>query len=194
MNRVVLRNFVIAATWISVVPALPAALFLLLIALNTINPFQTMFVTSFTVRNESGEALDFWVLGTHESGTLGLLPLFATSVPPLPSPRETFSLADKTSTDVIYDWDDFNFGVILVRRANREYFSIDVDTDDRRSDCCYRHRSDQYVIPPVRSMRPATPIERSLVEDSSGINLRLAAVYWLPFLPLLLYFLQRQLR
>lgn len=86
-TRVVQRNFALAAFLLSLVLAVPACLLVALVLLNSVNPMQTMFISSFRVRNESREPVRFWVAGRHESGALDLLPLFATSFPAFPSLR-----------------------------------------------------------------------------------------------------------
>jgi hypothetical protein len=195
MNQVVWRNFAIAATFLSLVPAVPAAFVAALILLNSLNPMQTVFISSFSVRNESGEPLRFWVAGTHESGRIDLLPLFATSWPALPSWRAAgFYLVDKQTTRVIYDWDDHNFTAILVGGAAGDVLAFDVDAEARGSDCCHRHRQEEYVRPPLGALRAATSAERAAREEGTSHGLRLGATYVLPFLPVALFWLQRRLR
>ena len=87
MERVVQRNFAIAAFVISLFAAVPSASFIVLILVNSVNPLQVIFISSFNVRNESGEALKVWVAGRHESGRIDLLPLFAASFPAVPTVR-----------------------------------------------------------------------------------------------------------
>lgn len=160
---------------------------------NSVNPFQFIFVHSFRVRNESGEHLKFWVAGTHESGNLYLLPLFLTSLPAFPKPgSEAFWLRHGDTTRVTYDADDQNFTVIIVRRANGELLALDVDLDKRRDDCCYPPWRAEYVLPPARAMRPLTAAERTAFDERSSGALALA-VFLLPLLPVYFYRLQRRL-
>jgi hypothetical protein len=194
MTRVTQKNFAIAALVVSLLIAVPASLVVALILVNSVNPLQTIFISSFDVRNESREPLRFWVAGTHESGRVHLLPLFATSFPALPSFRNGgFNLQDRETTRITYDWDDHNFSSILVQRGNRDLFAVDVDIDTRRAGCCYRNHRESYVLPAVSAMRAATPAERAALGGTPSIEFRLVAVWVLPFLPLYFYRLQRRL-
>ena len=69
MERVVQRNFAIAAFVISLFAAVPSALFIVLILVNSVNPLQVIFISSFNVRNESGEALKVWGCGPPRVGS-----------------------------------------------------------------------------------------------------------------------------
>ena len=195
MNQVVRRNFAIAATFLSLIPAVPAAFVAALILMNSLNPMQTMFISSFSVRNDSGEPLRFWTAGVHESGQTHLLPLFATSWPALPSLRAGgFFLAARQTTRVTYDWDDYNFTAIIVRSAGGDLLAFDVDAEARQADCCYRPRKEEYVLPPLGTLRAATPAERTAREEGNFVGLRLGAIFVLPFVPVGFFWLQRRLR
>jgi hypothetical protein len=192
VERVVRRNFVLVALVFSVVPAVLATLTLLLIALNSINPMQLMFSTSFELRNGSGEHVRAWPLGRHESGQLSHLPLLLAEVPALPAlGTGGFAIAPGGSRRVRYDWDDYNFTTIIVRRSNGDLRAIDIPA---QSDCCYRHAHDEYVIPPLERLRRATDLERSEARTDYATALKFVAVLLLPCVPAILYRVQRRLR
>jgi hypothetical protein len=192
VERFVRRNFLLAALVLSVVPAILAALLLLLIALNSINPMQFMFSTSFEVRNASGEHVRAWPLGRHESGQLSQLPFLLAELPAIPSLGTWgFAIGPGGSRRVRYDWDDHNFTTIVVRRTNGDMRAIDMPAP---SDCCYRHADEEYVIPPLDGLRLATDRERREARTDYAAALNVAVVLLLPFAPAVLYRMQRRLR
>jgi hypothetical protein len=166
----------------------------MLLGVNSLNPMQTIFVTQFVVQNTSGEPLRFWVAGTHESGNLHLLPLFATAFPALPSFRTGgFNLADERSARIVYDWDDIDFNVVVVQRGSGELRAVDVDTDKRGGDCCRPPAAHAYVIPRVDSLRVASPAEVAVLTADASYGLRLALVLVCPLVPVGLFWWSRRL-
>jgi hypothetical protein len=179
---------------VSLVFAVPATLLAVLIAVNSINPLQTIFIAQFDVQNTSGEELQFWVAGTHESGRLHLLPLFASAFPALPSPRTGgFNLANARSAHIVYDWDDIDFSVIVVRRDNGELRALDVDAEKRGGDCCRPPVARSYVIPRLDGLRAASPTEAAVLTEDSAPGLRLAVVFAGPLVPVGLFWWSRRL-
>ncbi len=140
---------------ISVLSALGPA-FLVLSVLNAFNPMQLTFVTTFAVRNDSGQSIELWPLGTAGGTEPHILPLFATVFPAIPHfGSGRFDLASGGTVEIHYDWDDINFTELLVRTGGGGYRSLAIDTD-REAGCCWRHKSDVYVIPRIEDLAVAS--------------------------------------
>jgi hypothetical protein len=187
-----------AAFALSIVLAVPALLIDFLFALNTINPFNSFFVTDFQVRNDSGGPVRIWVAGTDGRG-LRPLPLYLSGGLAIPAFRSgSFPLEAGNATTITYDWDDINFTLILVRAPSGEYLVLPVDTDTPRNGCCFRNEHDLYVIPPLRELRQASAEEREaiLAEEWGSIRLwaMLAICFVLPIVPVYLWRVRRRLR
>jgi hypothetical protein len=184
------RRFVSACAWLSLVLAAPAAAFAILVALNSVNPLQTIFMTTVVVQNMSGERLQFWVAGRHESGHLRLLPLFATAFPAIPSFRSGgFQLADGASKRIIYDSDDIALDVVVVQRRGGELRVVDAVPENGR-----RRRSGAvYVIPRIDGLRGGSPAEVAVLTENASVPLRLALVLAGPLIPVGLFWWSRRL-
>lgn len=189
-----------AAFITSILLAIPALLLDLLFAINAINPFTSLFVSDFRVRNDSAEPVEIWVAGSSGKH-LRLLPLYASGIPGLPEPQpDGLRLEPGNAITLTYDWDDINFTLILVKAPNGEYLALPVDTDTSHTECCFRNEHDLYVIPTLTELRHASAEEQEAIlqhESKQGwILLRalLATCVVLPFVPVYLWHLRRRLR
>jgi hypothetical protein len=138
-----------------IVTALPALLGALLI-FNCVNPMTLAFVTQFDVVNQSGEPVHVTPIGTTESGRTAALPQYAARLPALPALRDANHPIPAGGTLTIrYDWDDINFTELRVRGADgvERVFPTDPLPTTRGY---YANRQGQYVIPPLKTLPPAT--------------------------------------
>ncbi len=193
VNHSTTQRLVRGAALLSLVPAVPAGLLAVLIALNSVNPLQTAFVAEFLVRNASGEPLRFWVAGENESSQVQLLPLFATELPAFPSYRRgAFRLVHQGEARIVYDWDDVTFTVIVVERETGELRALDVDTQRRGQGCCRPPATDTYTIPEVSGLRPVSSAEAAILIDGV-FAFRLALIFLLPLASIALFAWSRRL-
>lgn len=183
----------------SILLAVPALLLDLLFALNAINPFTSIFMSDFRVRNDSVEPIEIWVVGSSGKG-LRLLPLYGSGVPGVPEPQARgFQLGAGDTASLTYDWDDINFTLILIRASRGEYLALPVDTDTPHAGCCFRNEHDLYVIPTLTQLRHASAEEQEAVVQHGSkqgwISLRalLATCVVLPFVPVYLWRVRRRL-
>jgi len=192
-SRRLKRGLALLALLASSLAGLASGLVVALFAFNTVNPMTLMFATSFEVLNGSGEDVRIWVAGTGESGQLGLLPLYASTMPAIPAFRNGgFRLTPGDTVRIKYDWDDYNFTMIIVRNQADQLFVHLVDTEDPQPGCCWRHRKERYQIPPLSQLRAASIEERHVIDQGYTPWMVLGPAFVLPLVPLYFYRLQKR--
>ena len=165
---------------------LPQSCGSVLLLVNSVNPMQLVFITSFTVQNASGQPIDITPVGTRGSeGKKSLLPIFTTASPAFPAIKTRhFHIENGDSIAIRYDWDDVNFSEIVVRTSENHYHQLVVDptpTDNQY----HPPTSDHFVIPPISQLQPIdSPVLAAVQTSSKTHRLRMT---WLGLLsPLLL--------
>ena len=137
---------------------LPFACIALLFLVNTVNPMQLAFITSFSVENQSGEPIVFTPVGTYgREGKKSLLPLFTSEDPAIPSLKDrAFGLGPGQSATILYDWDDINLSEIAVRTRDGRYYQLAVDP--RPTERQYHEpEKDRFAIPPIGNLDRIEP-------------------------------------
>jgi hypothetical protein len=129
----------------------------LLVCVNAFNPMQLVFLTSFTMYNESGA--DLWVtpVGMWEgSGSYGPLPRYRDAYPPAWRLRERSDLLLPADGElqITYDWDDINIRHVLVRTSAGDVYIMDTD---QKGDLhgCYAAQQERYGIPQLSELELA---------------------------------------
>ncbi len=151
--------------WISCL-CLPASLFTALFLINVINPMGLMFLTSFRVSNQSGEAVSVPPVGVIGDRTeRRALPLSACSFLCIPALRErSFFLALGRERTITYDWDDIQFSEIVVESASGSVHELVVDPNPRINQYS-RVATNFFVIPPLAQLPVAGPEVRRVLHD-----------------------------
>ena len=154
------------------------------------------FLTSFTVRNGSGEVVLITPIGTvGRAGHRRLLPLSRSSWLSIPaSTASDFRLAPNEERRFTYDWDDINFSEIAVRDEHDHWRQLVVDPNPTERQ--YRPPAvDAFSIPPLTELPMATEaIRAAAVQPSSRVSaLWLIALFGL-LPPALLAFCVMRLR
>lgn len=146
--------------------------------LNSVNPMQFAFITSFTVKNQSGQ--DIWItpIGTiGEEGKKARLPIFITAIPAFPAIKTgRFQLKDGDAREIWYNWDDINFSEVAIESKDGQFYQFIVDpkpTENRY----HAPKSRDFLIP-VLEMLP--PIQSIVFEAATQRSRR-----WIP--PLLTF-------
>lgn len=179
------KRWLHASAWASLVLAVPAALLIVLEVVNSVNPFQTMFIAEFHVLNASGEPLRVWPAGRHQStNRLLLLPQFMTKLPAFPSFRSgVLAIPDGGSSRVLYDWDDVGFSVLVVQRASGDVRVVDVDPERRGLECCRPPVTTSYTIPTIDDLRPPSAEEVRVTTETLVDQRRVALILAGPLVP-----------
>ena len=128
----------------------------ILILLGVCHPLVGPFLSTFRVRNDSGQTIWITPLGMWEgNGMIGPLPLYHHTAYMLRDLRVgKRELLPGASMQFTYDMDDINFRHILVRDATGVIRIL--DTDKRGTiGRCYGAQHGIYSIPPLRSLKPA---------------------------------------
>ena len=114
-------------------------------------------MTSFTVRNHSGEGVHITPIGTvGKEGHRRLLPLSSSARLSIPaSTASDFYLAPNEERRFTYDCDDINFSEIAVRdhRGNWRQIVVDPTPTERQY---HRPPIDVFSIPPLSELPKAT--------------------------------------
>lgn len=139
---------------------IPLSLFLLVVALysvNAFNPMQLAFLESFVIANDSGADVRVTPIGMVQgSGEYASLPRYRDRFPPAIPSRDRYDIPLKAgqSLKITYDWDDMNFRHILVRAKQGAVLVVDTDKmGDLHS--CYGPQKEKYSVPPLASLKEA---------------------------------------
>jgi hypothetical protein len=137
---------------------LPACLMTALLMVNAVNPLATVFLTDFTVENQSGEPLKITPVGTiGKEGRRRTLPMSAFSNLDVPSLRDrSFPLAPGTHRRFTYDWDDIQISEILIvpRSGAARQLIIDPTPTERQY---HLPKTNVFVVPQLDTLPIATP-------------------------------------
>lgn len=175
---------------------MPASCVTGLFVLNVANPMALAFLTSFTVRNSSGEVIHVTPIGTvGKQGHRRLLPLSRSSRLSIPSSTASdFRLAPNDEHHFTFDWDDINFSEIAVRDQRGTWRQLVVDPNPTERQ--YRRpATNVFVIPPLSELPGASDaVQAAALRPSSRTS-----ILWLisilgVFPPILLIYCLRRLR
>ncbi len=94
-----------------------------LIAVNAVNPFGLMFLTSFTIKNGTNEEIFVTPIGARDgAGVRCTLPYSVFKrFEVFGIKKGNFRIPAGSSKELTYDWDDVQFSEILVRRNNEPW-------------------------------------------------------------------------
>ncbi len=147
------RGLLIAGVMISGLLT-PLSLLPALFLVNSVNPMQLAFVTSFRVTNHSGKTLDVIPVGTFNSGRKGVLPTFAWGFPAVPRlSRAPYQISHGDSRKILFDWDDINFSELVVRDESGEYRQFVTDPNPPTKDY-YAPRQKHFTVPDFAELEP----------------------------------------
>jgi hypothetical protein len=140
-----------------------------LVILNSMNPLQLAFVTSFTVENRSGESVRFTPIGTWgRDGNRSRLPIFTVGFPAFRSFKTgDFFLSHLDSKRVFYDWDDINFSEVAIRTEDGRYYQLVVDPNPTKGQY-HPPETNRFVIPAVSKLDEIDPRVLEAVEKKGG--------------------------
>jgi hypothetical protein len=123
--------------------------------INTVNPMQLAFITSFKVENQSG--LDVWITPIGTRGIAGRktrLPIYMTAVPALHSFNAgRFYLKNGQTIKIRYDWDDINFSEIAVESPDGQFYQLVVNPNPLENQY-HAPRSRHFLIPDLKTLSP----------------------------------------
>lgn len=101
-----------------------------LFLLNTLNPMQLVFVTTFEVENRTQEPIWVTPVGTYHPGERNVLPQFACPIPAIPAFRwRDLHIGAGETRRIHYDWDDINFSELVVRDGKGVLRTLVVDAN-----------------------------------------------------------------
>ncbi len=155
---------------ICIIAVAPLVLLCSLLLLNSVNPMQLAFITSFQVENQSGQDVRITPIGTvGAKGRKARLPVFVSVIPALPAIKTgNFYLKDGETLNIKYDWDDINFSEIAIESDDGQFFQLVIDpnpTDNRY----HPPKSKHFKIPPLDSLSSIQPnIREATVRQSRG--------------------------
>jgi hypothetical protein len=134
-----------------------------------------MFITSFTVVNETTETLVVSPVGTVGAGDRHLLPLYATHTPACMAPRDRrFQIGPGESRRFLYDWDDINFSELAIESED-SYRMLVVDPKPTENQYHMPYQ-DVFVIDTLSALPPASAEVREAVENTSATDMWLRTV------------------
>ncbi|MBN1490099.1 MAG: hypothetical protein JXA69_09295 [Phycisphaerae bacterium] len=155
-----------------------------LLLFDLINPMRGAFITTFTVRNDSGQTVRITPIGTYRlEGRRGRLPMYLSTFPAIPAPQNgEFVLEADESREFRYDWDDVNFSEIAVCAADGELYELIVDPQPTKNQY-HAPAQTLFAIPPMDQLRPATPDVQAATEAKHRSALWLWGVMAIGLLP-----------
>jgi hypothetical protein len=156
---------------------LPLTLIVLVIIFN---PFGVVFIASFSIHNESGEAVYVTPIGAYGTNALrAVLPQYAVGFAAFPAFRSSnFRLRSGGSVRVHYDWDDINFSEIVVRDRAGQVKQLVIDPVPTEKQYHAPER-DVFIVPPLKELAEASrPVLEALGKDAGS-------PFWLPWAMLL---------
>jgi hypothetical protein len=99
-----------------------------LMLLGPVNPMLAMFVTEFAVENRTSERIRVTPVGTVESGSRRLLPVYLAPFPAVWGVRNRdFVIPPGVTVRIFYDWDDVLLSEIVVHDARGRAYQVSVD-------------------------------------------------------------------
>ncbi len=136
---------------------LPLTLLISLALVNSINPMQVVFITSFTVENETNETVFITPLGAvDQEGNRAILPQYLRPFPGIPVLKEgNFKIKPGGRKTIYYDWDDINFSEILIKTENLERVLV-VDAKPTTNQF-HPPESSHFVIENLKDLQTPTP-------------------------------------
>lgn len=141
---------------VATAPFLLITCLLCLFLLNTVNPMQLEFITSFEIENRTQQPLWVTPVGTSRSGGKSVLPQYAASFPAIPAwSSRDLRINPGERRRIRYDWDDINFSHIAIRSSDGVVRSLIVD-DTPPTDAYYANKADLYSIDDLQSLTMAT--------------------------------------
>jgi hypothetical protein len=164
MKRTILLTGIAISGLLTPLSVLPA-----LFVVNSINPMQLVFVTSFTVTNNSGRTLDVVPVGTFNDGRKGLLPTFASRVPAFPHfKRVPYRIGHGETQTVLYDCDDINFSELAVQDEAGTYRQLVTDANPPTDD--YRAPGQKgFTIPDFSQLDAVDPLVLAAANRQGGL-------------------------
>ncbi len=149
MSRSIRIMLVIIAIFLS-----PLSLLTSVVVLGAVNPFGLIFLTSFTIDNNSGQ--NIWVSpigAVGQNGDRHPLPFSYFKHFSVRSIKKTdFYIAKDTSRMFVYDWDDIQFSEILVRHEQGDICFIATDPNPTQNQ--YRNLKNKLFTIPSLSELP----------------------------------------
>jgi len=137
--------------------------------LNSWNPMQVAFITSFEVENKLSQ--DIWITPVGTVGSAGYrstLPIFRNKWPAISSSTQgNLHMSPGGIITIYYDWDDINFSEILIRTSSwRKVLVIDPEPT---KDQYRRYTGGRIVIDETTALvDPSPQIQEAVSSSSSG--------------------------
>jgi hypothetical protein len=124
---------------------LPTSLVAILFIINSVNPMQISFITSFKLENRLNEDIYITPIGVYNTrGDRCLLPLYITKVPALPSLKESdIKIKAGEVRLFFYDWDDVNASEIYIKTDKLHNVLI---IDSKPNDGQFHPIIDNYIV------------------------------------------------
>jgi hypothetical protein len=123
--------------------------------INTVNPMQLAFITSFKVENQSG--LDVWITPIGTRGIAGRktrLPIYMTAVPAFPAFKTgRFYLQNNQIIKIKFDWDDINFSEIAIETESGRFYQLVIDPNPLENQY-HAPKSRHFVISKLETLEP----------------------------------------
>lgn len=141
-----------------------------------------MFLTSFRITNDSGEAVFVTPIGAvGEQGDRFMLPLSVSEFPYLMKVKTgNFRIPPGESRSFTYDWDDIQFSEIVVRSSGDAYKIL--PTGLHPTEGQYRRPQERsFVIPALANLAPASEVHLQALTPRSR---RIVGLYALAVLGL----------
>lgn len=153
-----MKNIKKIALLISIIITSPFMALACLILINSVNPMQLAFLTSFKVENRSGEDVRITPIGTiGAKGRKAQLPVFAFAFPAIPAIKTgDFHLKNGDTLKVLYDWDDINFSEIAIESKRGQFYQLTIDSDPTEN----RYHSPEtkhFIIPTLDTLPTIQP-------------------------------------
>lgn len=137
---------------------------------------QLAFITSFSVQNDTPNALRMTPIGSYgrEASKVykGPLPTYSLPIPAVPGLRQgNFHIRPGETAFIFYDWDDIQLSELVIETPSKSLRQMVVDTCP--ADHYYSPRTDTFVVSSIDSLPEVSAevlIGYKLASGIKGIN------------------------
>jgi hypothetical protein len=129
-----------------------------LILMNSVNPMQLAFLTSFKVENQSGQDVRITPIGSvGANGRKKHLPIYMTAFPAFPAVKTgKFHLKNGQTIKIRYDWDDINFSEIAIASKHDQFYQLVIDSNPTENQY-HPPQTKHFVIPALETLPSMQP-------------------------------------